>query len=92
MIVVCVCVCNLLTQIDQCNENISRKTAQVKEHSKTEAETKVRVQLCELYLLYSCIATPLLSFRKRGCGRETRLYYNEATIQLILRVQVGGYM
>ena len=26
------CVCNLLTQIDQCNESISRKTAQMEEH------------------------------------------------------------
>ena len=49
---VCVCVCNLLTQIDVCNENISRKTAQVEEHSKAEAEAKVRAQ--QPYLMALC--------------------------------------
>ena len=48
----CVCVCNLLTQIDVCNENISRKTAQVEEHSKAEAEAKVRAQ--QPYLMALC--------------------------------------
>ena len=35
------CVYDSLVQIDACSENISRKTAQVEEHSKAEAEAKV---------------------------------------------------
>ena len=35
------CVYDSLIQIDTCSENISRKTAQVEEHSKAEGEAKV---------------------------------------------------
>ena len=64
-----VCVCDSLIQIDACSENISRKTAQVEEHSKAEGEAKVGSQSATTLtssFLHNCVSV---------CNNYTGVYY-----------------